>query len=170
MATMSDGQTKISFFGDGLVQGFGLCPEYGMAYQLQETLHRAGKDVIVVNSGVSVDTITGGLARIDWTLSEGFDGILILLGGNDVLYGIDVQETRQTLAGILSIVTQQGIPVLLMGHEAPSNDGHDYKMTFETIFTDLRQEYGVLLFSSVFAPMKKRGDLDTVCVADFQED
>ena len=113
---------------------------------------------------------TGGLARIDWTLAEGFDGIMILLGGNDVLRGIDVQETRRNLAGILSAVAQHGIPALLIGHEAPSNYGQDYKRAFETIFTDLSQEYDVLFFPSVFEPITKRGDLASVRAAYFQED
>ncbi len=166
----SHGQIKISFFGDSLVQGFGLYPEDGMVSQMQEWVHQRRSDVTFINSGVSGDTSAGGLARLNWTLVEGFDGIIILLGGNDLLRGIDYQETRRNLTGILEILAQEGLPTLLVGHEAPSNFGQEYKQEFERIYNDLGEKYDVLLFPRVFAPLQELGSNDEIRMKYFQDD
>ncbi|MCY4446835.1 MAG: arylesterase [Rhodobacteraceae bacterium] len=164
------GQIRISFFGDSLVQGFGLYPEDGMVSQMQNLLDQKGIEVTLVNSGVSGDTTAGGLARLDWTLADGFDGIIILLGGNDLLRGIDYNETRANLTGIMEILKEKEIPALLIGHEAPSNFGPEYKREFERIYTDLSAEYGVLLFPRVFAPIQALGTNEDVRLEYFQDD
>ena len=89
-------------------------------------LHDAGAEVSVINAGVSGDTTAGGLSRIEWTLTPGVDAIIVALGGNDLLRGVDPASSRSNLEGILQIATEQGLDVLLVGMEAPSNFGSDF--------------------------------------------
>ena len=165
-----DAETRISFFGDSLVQGYGLYPEDGMVAQMTDWLVKNNSPVQLVNSGVSGDTTAGGKARINWTLAEEFDGIIILLGGNDLLRGIDVRESRSNLRTILAETSSRNLPTLLIGHEAPSNFGQDYKTEFEQIFRDLSTEYNLILFPRIFNPLDKLGTREEVREIYFQED
>ncbi len=163
-------ELKISFFGDSLVQGYGLYPEDGMVAQMQKWLEQQNNTVQLVNSGVSGDTTAGGKARINWTLEEGFDGIIVLLGGNDLLRGINVDESRSNLRAILEEATKRNLPTLLIGHEAPSNYGYEYKTEFEQIFQDLAREFDVMLFPRIFDPIDKLGTREVVREIYFQDD
>ncbi|MCG6882196.1 MAG: arylesterase [Silicimonas sp.] len=135
----------IAALGDSLTQGYGLAPENGFVPQLQRWLDGQGADVTLVNAGVSGDTTAGGLSRIGWTLTPEVDALIVALGGNDLLRGIDPAVSRANLDGILAEATGRGLPVLLIGMDAPPNYGPDYEAAFEAIYPDLAAKYGVLL-------------------------
>lgn len=138
-------------FGDSLTQGYGLIEQDGFVPQLRNWLEEQGKaDIRVVNAGVSGDTTSGGLSRIGWTLTPDVDAIVVALGGNDVLRGIDPALTRANIDGILTEVNQAGIAVLLIGMESPGNYGPDYEQSFEAIWPDMAEKHDTLLAPSFF--------------------
>jgi acyl-CoA thioesterase-1 len=139
--------------GDSLTAGYGLAVEEGLVPQLQGWLDAAGADVVVQNAGVSGDTTAGGLSRLDWALGEHADAVMVILGGNDMLRGIAPEEARGNLAAILGKVKERGLPVLLVGMEAPGNYGAEYKASFDAIYPALAEEYGALLEPSLFRLM-----------------
>lgn len=131
--------------GDSLTAGYGLAPEAGFVPQLEGWLKGEGADVAMQNAGVSGDTTAGGLARLDWALSPEADALIVTLGGNDMLRGIDPAEVRANLDAILAGASKRGLPVLLVGMRAPGNFGPDYKATFDAIYPDLAAAHGALL-------------------------
>ena len=141
---------RIAALGDSLVQGYGLPLEDGLVPQMNNRLSDMGYDVTIVNAGVSGDTTAGGAARIRWTLDDQIDGLIVLLGGNDLLRGISPVESRRNLTLILDAARARELPVLLIGHEAVANYGPDYKAAFESIYTDLADAYGILLHERIF--------------------
>lgn len=148
-------ETAIVAFGDSLVQGYGLPQGEGFVPQLQDWLAAQGAQARVINAGVSGDTTMGGAARIDWTLSgEAADAMIVVLGGNDMLRGLDPAESRANLAAILDAARGRGLPVLLAGLAAPGNYGPDYKAAFDAIYRDLAAAEDVLLFENFFAPLQ----------------
>lgn len=146
----------IAALGDSLTQGYGLPPEQGLVPQLQAWLDAAGAEAVVLNAGVSGDTTAGGLSRIGWTLTPDVDALIVALGGNDVLRGIDPAESRGNLSGILDAARQAGLPVLLVGIPVPANYGPDYQEQFRAIWPDLAAEYGTLLLPDLLAPIAAR--------------
>lgn len=136
----------VAALGDSLTQGYGLPPEQGFVPQLEAWLRDQGAEVTVMNAGVSGDTTAGGLARIDWTLTPEVDALIVALGGNDVLRGIDPAVSRGNLDGILARSAAQALPVLLVGIDAPGNYGPDYKADFDAIYPDLAAKYDTLLY------------------------
>ena len=161
---------RIVAFGDSLVQGFGLAHGEGLVPQLNAWLQSAGGDAVVENAGVSGDTTAGGAARIDWTLESDPDALIVLFGGNDLLRGIDPEESRRNLDLILGTAVGRGIKVLLVGHEAPPNFGPEYKRDFEAIYPNLAELHGVALFARVFGPLDALGDRDEVRLNYMQAD
>lgn len=143
----------IAALGDSLTQGYGLAPEEGFVPQLQAWLEAQGHSVVVQNAGVSGDTSAGGLARLDWTLGPDVQGLIVTLGANDMLRGLDPAQTRANLDAILQGAQARKIPVLLIGMQAASNYGPDYKAQFDTIYPDLAAQYHVLLAPGFFAPL-----------------
>ncbi|MEJ6501999.1 MAG: arylesterase [Rhodobacterales bacterium] len=143
----------IAAFGDSLTQGYGLPDGDGLVPQLQVWLETAGQDVKLVNMGVSGDTTAGGLARIDWTLTDEIKALIVELGGNDILRGLPPTESRRNLEGILQAAAVRGLPVLLVGMQAPGNYGADYKQDFDAIYPDLAALYNTLLFPVYLAPI-----------------
>lgn len=139
-------QQKLMVYGDSLVAGYGLNAGEGFPEQLQQALDDDGYDVQVVNAGVSGDTTAGGLARLDWTLSDSPDAMIIVLGGNDLLRGLNPSQTRENLRAILEHVRARGIPVLLCGMLAPVNLGPDYRQQFDAIYPELAREFGAGLY------------------------
>ncbi len=139
--------------GDSLTQGYGLPEGDGLVPQLERWLLANGEDVALLNAGVSGDTTAGGLARIDWTLSEDVDALIIALGANDMLRAIDPAVSRANLETILIKVKERRMPVLLVGFKAPGNYGPDYKATFDAIYPDLAAQYETLYFDGFFAPL-----------------
>lgn len=144
----------VAALGDSLTQGFGLVPDQGFVPQLEAWLTESGAEVAIINAGVSGDTTAGGLSRVDWTLTEDVDALIVALGGNDLLRGIDPAVSRANLDGILQAATARDLPVLLVGLEAPGNYGPDFKADFEAMFPELADSYGALLYPDFLAPLR----------------
>lgn len=133
-------------FGDSLTQGYGLDPEDGFVSQLQSWLEAEGAEVEVINGGVSGDTTAGGAARIAWSMTDDIDAVIVALGGNDLLRGIDPAETRANLETILTVIDAAGLPALLVGMEATGNFGTAYKEDFDRLYPELAEAHGVSYF------------------------
>ncbi|MFN4100831.1 MAG: arylesterase, partial [Pararhodobacter sp.] len=131
----------------------GLAQEDGLVPQLQAWLDERGHDVTVLNAGVSGDTTAGGLQRLDWTLSDEPDAVIVALGGNDLLRGIDPALSRQNLDTILSRLVAEEIPALLVGLSAPGNYGTEYQAAFAAIYPELAETHGTLLVDNMLAPL-----------------
>jgi len=137
--------------GDSLTQGYGLMESDGFVPQLREWLAAQGEDEVrVVNAGVSGDTTAGGLARVEWTLTPDVDAMIVALGGNDLLRGIDPANTRANIDGILAQAQAADVRVLLVGMQAPGNYGPDFKRDFDAIWPDMAEKYDTLLVDSFF--------------------
>ncbi len=144
------GPVTIAALGDSLVQGYGLPPERGLVPQLQDWLRERGEAATIQNAGVSGDTTAGGLSRVDWTLSGEIDAMIVALGGNDLLRGIDPAVSRDNLQGILEAAAAGDVPVLLVGISAPGNYGPDYKAAFDAMYPELAEAYGTLYHPGFF--------------------
>lgn len=144
----------IAALGDSLTQGYGLPPEEGFVPQLQAWLKGQERDIVVLNAGVSGDTTAGGLSRIAWTLTPDVDALIVAMGGNDVLRGIDPTASRKNLHGILQVAADSNLPVLLVGLTAPGNYGPEYKADFEAIFPDLAAEFSTLHYQSFLSELQ----------------
>lgn len=160
----------IAALGDSLTQGYGLPVEDGFVPQLEAWLQEKGAEVEVINAGVSGDTTAGGLSRVAWTLTPDVDAMIVNLGGNDLLRGIDPAVSRANLDGILQIAAEAEVPVLFVGLDAPRNYGTEYEAAFEAIYPDLAREYGVELYADFFAPLTLGANLDTARGAYMQAD
>ena len=132
---------RLMIFGDSLVAGYGLPVEEGFTGQLQTKLEDEAMAIEVINAGVSGDTSAGGLARLDWSLVEKPDYILIVLGGNDLLRGINPADTRQNLDKILARLQMLGVQTFLAGMLAPVNLGPEYGAEFNPIYPELAKKY-----------------------------
>ncbi|MDU9004974.1 arylesterase [Sedimentitalea todarodis] len=144
-------QVTIAALGDSLTQGYGLVQQDGFVPQLQGWLADNGADVVLINAGVSGDTTAGGAARVAWTLTPEVDGVIVALGGNDLLRGIDPDVSRSNLAKILAAALEANVEVLLVGMQAPGNYGPEYKETFDAIYPELAEQYDALYEESFFA-------------------
>lgn len=152
----------IAAVGDSLTAGYGLRAEDGFVPQMQAWLEAEGADVELINAGVSGDTTAGGLARIDWTLSAGIDGMILALGGNDLLRGIDPAVSRENLAGILDAAEAAEVEVLIVGLDATPNYGADFQTRFDAMFPELAEEYGALVQGSWFDGLRGAAEGDLV--------
>lgn len=161
-------EVVIAALGDSLTQGYGLPAEDGFVPQLQRWLTAAGADVRLINAGVSGDTTAGGLSRVDWTLTPDVDGMIVALGGNDLLRGLNPEQARDNIDGILQAADAAEVEVLLVGMQAPGNFGAEYKTQFDAIYPELAQEYETLLLDNFFAGLVE-GDapLDPVALRNF---
>lgn len=137
---------KIVGFGDSLTAGYGLGTDQGFTDRLQAALRAKGHDVSVANAGVSGDTTSGGLARLDWSVPDGTQLVILELGANDMLRGVSPDITRKNLDEMLSKLKQRKIAVLLAGMRAAPNLGPDYQNAFDAIFPDLAKKYEVVLY------------------------
>jgi acyl-CoA thioesterase-1 len=160
----------IAALGDSLTQGYGLMQEDGFVPQLEAWLQGQGADVTVINAGVSGDTTAGGLSRVAWTLTPEVDAMIVTLGGNDLLRGIDPENSRANLEGILQAASEAGVEVLLVGMEAPGNYGPDYKAAFDSIYPDLAAEFDVPLVPSFFEGLLADGDIEAARARYMQAD
>jgi len=133
-------------FGDSLMAGYQLPPGDGFPEKLQAALTAKGVDVSIANAGVSGDTTAGGLARIDWSVPDGTDGVILELGGNDALRGIPPEESEKNLDQMIARLKERGVAVLLVGMLAPPNMGGDYAARFNSIYEKLAQKHGVALY------------------------
>ena len=137
---------KITALGTSLTQGYGLPPGTEFTVQLQAALKRAGIDAVVTNAGVSGDTSAGGLARLDWSLADHPDAVILELGSNDMLRGTPPSETEKNLRAILDRLKAGHIKVLLTGMHAQRNLGADYVRAFDGIYPRLAKDYNVLFY------------------------
>lgn len=160
----------IAALGDSLTQGYGLPPEQGFVPQLQRWLDAAGEDVVLINAGVSGDTTAGGLSRIGWTLTPDVDALIVALGGNDLLRGIDPAVARANLDGILQEATTRGLPVLLVGMDAPSNYGAEYEAAFEAMYPELAARYDALHHENFLGALAALEDRNTAVERYMQPD
>lgn len=145
--------------GDSLTQGYGLREDEGFVPELRRWLADNGRaDVAIVNAGVSGDTTAGGLARVGWTLTPDVGAMVVALGGNDLLRGIDPTVTRANIDGILTAAAAAGVRVLLIGLEAPGNYGPDFKRDFDAIWTEMAEKHGVTLVPSFFIALGENPD------------
>lgn len=149
---------RLAALGDSLTQGYGLVQGEGLVPQLQAWLREAGHDVEVLNAGVSGDTTAGGLSRMDWTLADTPDAMMVALGGNDLLRGIDPATSRANLSAILERLHTEGIPALLVGLPAPGNYGPEYRAAFDAMYTELADEYGAILYPNLLQPLSDKQD------------
>jgi acyl-CoA thioesterase-1 len=133
-------------FGDSLMAGYQLPPEDAFPARLEKALKAGGHDIVISNAGVSGDTTSGGLARIDWSVPDGTDGVILELGANDALRGIPPEESRKNLVAMIEKLKSRNIPVLLVGMLAPPNMGDDYAKKFNPIYPELSKTYSVELY------------------------
>ena len=132
--------------GDSLTAGLGLPQSESFPAKLEATLKAHGRNVTIVNAGVSGDTVSAALDRLDWALPPNTSAVIVELGGNDALQGIPSAEIETSLAKIIERVKAKGLPVLIAGMESPRNMGKDYVDQFHAIYRDLAERYGALLY------------------------
>lgn len=162
--------TTIVALGDSLTQGYGLVPEDGFVAQLTDWVAERRSDVEFRNAGVSGDTTAGGLARVEWTLDDTVDGLIVALGANDVLRGLDPALSKGNLEGILAVAKGRNLPVLLVGVEAPSNYGQDYKTRFDGMYPELADTFQTLLYPGFLAALTDLPDRTSTLSKYFQPD
>ncbi len=137
---------RLVAFGDSLTAGYRLQASAAFPAQLERALAAQGRQVVVINAGVSGDTTAGGLARLDWMLDERPDAVILELGANDALRGVKPAVTYANLDRILTRLGARGVPVLLAGMLAPPNLGRRYGKRFNAVFPRLVEKHGVPLY------------------------
>jgi acyl-CoA thioesterase-1 len=137
---------RIVAFGDSLFAGYGLRPAQAFPVQLQKALKARGHNVVITNAGVSGDTTAGGLKRLAWAVPPDTDAVILELGANDALRGIDPKLTRANLETIIARLEQRNIPILLAGMRSPANWGEHYSDDFDAIFPALAREHDLLFY------------------------
>jgi acyl-CoA thioesterase-1 len=137
---------KIVVLGDSLTAGLGLPAEAAFPAKLNEALKRRGIAATVINAGVSGDTATGGLERLDWSVPDGADAVILELGANDMLRGVDPAVTRKALDAIIAKLKARNVAILLCGMKAAPNMGADYVRKFDAIYPALASTHGVVFY------------------------
>jgi acyl-CoA thioesterase I len=137
---------KLVVLGDSLSAGLGLAGQDAFPMKLQKSLQDKGIAVDMVNAGVSGDTSSGGRDRLDWSVPEGTEGVIVELGANDALRGLDPDVTRAALGDIVARLKARGIAVMLCGMLAPPNYGSDYAARFNSIYPELSKKFDVQLY------------------------
>jgi acyl-CoA thioesterase-1 len=137
---------QIVAFGDSLMAGYGLSPGESFPERLETAMRARGHDVVIANAGVSGDTTSGGLARLDWSVPDGTNLVILELGANDMLRGVPTDITRKNLAEMIARLQSRGIGIILAGMRAAPNLGAEYQALFDAIFPDLAAEYGLPLY------------------------
>ena len=145
-AAGADRPVRIVALGDSLTAGLGLPANAAFPARLEQALNAKGMAVEITNAGVSGDTASAALARLDWSVPEGTDAVIVELGANDTLRGIDPKVTREALEGIVGRLRQRRIEVLLAGMRAAPNLGPDYGRDFDAIYADLAAQNDLLLY------------------------
>lgn len=137
---------KLVAFGDSLSAGYNLPGSAAFPTVLEKLLRDKGISVEIANAGVSGDTSQGGLERLDWSVPDGTDGVILELGANDALRGVDPALTEKSLDAIVTGLKARGIPVLLAGMYAPRSNGPDYVARFDAIYPKLAEKHGLILY------------------------
>lgn len=160
----------IAALGDSLTQGYGLAPDQGFVPQLEAWLRERGAEAELINAGVSGDTTAGGLSRIEWTLTPDVDALIVALGGNDLLRGIDPAVSRANLDGILDVASTRQLPVLLVGMDAPANYGAEYETAFDAMYPVLAEKYDAILYPDFLAALAAQEDRQAALTEFMQPD
>lgn len=142
----ADSTFRLLVLGDSLAAGYGLKAEDAFPAQLEAALRRDGHDVLVINAGVSGDTSAGGLARLDWALTDNPDLVIVELGANDALRGLPPEGTYANLDAIITRLKQSDMNILLAGMHAPRNLGDEYVSSFDAIYPQLARQHDVPLY------------------------
>lgn len=137
---------KMVGFGDSLMAGYELAPGESFPDKLQAALKARGHDVVIANAGVSGDTTSGGLARLDWSVPDGTRMVILELGANDMLRGLSPERAEQNLDAMIVRLKERGISVVLMGMMAAPNLGADYGRAFDAIYPRLAEKHGLPLY------------------------
>ena len=145
-AKAQDRLPEIVALGDSLTAGYGLAPGDGFVPQLQAALDKKGYRLAIRNAGVSGDTSTGGLARLDWVLTPETRGVILELGANDMLRGISPAVTRRNLTQLIERLQARNIEVMLAGMVAAPNLGADFAARFNPIYPQLADKYGLVFY------------------------
>jgi len=145
-AAAQDRPIQLVGFGDSLMAGYQLAPSESYTAQLEAALKAKGHNVVITNAGVSGDTTSGGLSRIDWSVPDGTDGVILELGANDALRGISPEQSERNLDTMLARLKERGVAVFLVGILAPPNMGSDYAQRFNPIYKRLAEKYDVPLY------------------------
>ncbi|MDU0342156.1 arylesterase [Bosea rubneri] len=149
MTTPLQAQTpplKLVALGDSLTAGYNLPGSAAFPAVLEKLLREKGISVEIANAGVSGDTSQGGLERLDWSVPDGTDGVILELGANDALRGIDPAVAEKALDAIVTRLKARGIPVLLAGMYAPRNLGSDYATRFDGLYPRIAEKHGLILY------------------------
>jgi len=152
----------ITVFGDSLVAGYGLGPGEAFPEQLAVSLRSRGYALEVLNAGVSGDTTSGGLSRLDWSLGEASDVVILELGANDALRGIPVEITENNLDQMIARIKEKAGTVLLAGMQAPPNMGADYGNRFNAIYPKLAEKHDIALYPFFLEGVAAIPDLNQV--------
>ena len=145
-AGAADRPIRIVALGDSLTAGYGLPPDAAFPVKLAKALAAKGVSVDITNAGVSGDTASGGLARVDWSIPDGTDAVIVELGANDMLRGIDPKVTREAIEATVKRLKERGLAVLLCGMLAPPNYGSDYAKAYDAIFPELAAKYDLVFY------------------------
>jgi acyl-CoA thioesterase-1 len=137
---------QIVGFGDSLMAGYGLNPGESFPEKLEKALRARGHDVVIANAGVSGDTTSSGLSRLDWSVPDGTDLVILELGANDMLRGVSPKITEKNLDKMIARLKARNISVLLAGMRAAPNLGPDYADAFDSIYSRLAEKHGVPLY------------------------
>ena len=132
--------------GDSLTAGYGLEPGHAMPDVLQAALQKDGKDITIINAGISGDTAAQAAARLDWSLTPDVKAIILELGANDALRGLPPEGADKALREIMDKAKAKNLPVLILGMKAPPNLGSDYQTKFDAIYPKLAEDYGAALY------------------------
>ncbi|MVA72548.1 arylesterase [Agrobacterium vitis] len=143
---VAEAQVQLIGLGDSLMAGYQLQGDEALTSQLEKALHDKGMNVSIGNAGVSGDTTEGGLARVDWSVPDGTQGVILELGANDALRGIAPEESEKNLSAIIEKLQARKIGVLLVGMIAPPNMGADYAKRFNPIYQRLAEKYKIPLY------------------------
>ena len=135
---------RILAFGDSITAGYGLPEADTLTTRLADALNKMGRTVTVINGGVSGDTTADGLSRLDWALADKPQIMILALGGNDMLRGLDPRTTRDNLEGIIQKAQAAGVEIILAGMLAPPNLGSEYKTAFDAIYPELAKAHNLL--------------------------
>jgi acyl-CoA thioesterase I len=150
---------KLVALGDSLTAGLGLPASESFPAKLEAALKARGHDVTIVNAGVSGDTAGDGLARLDWSVGDDANAVIVELGANDALRGLDPAMTRATLDKLLKRLGDRHLPVFIAGMRAPRNLGEDFDQRFDAIYPDLATKYGLTLYPFFLDGLVGRSDL-----------
>lgn len=150
---------RIVGLGDSLMAGFGLLPGEAFPEKLEIALRGRGQNVVISNAGVSGDTSSGGLARLDWSVPDGTDLVILELGANDMLRGIDPAAVRENLEAMIVSLKKRNIDILLAGMRATPSLGQEYQSDFDSIYPDLAMKHDIPLYPFFLEGVATNSDL-----------